>query len=73
MEKYRFIYFTGEASKAYPNNPKGTREFHAVAVVFRPNADYEYDEKLDYQFETQEQVNEIKSLTIQGINTTRWE
>lgn len=65
MEKYRFIYFTGEALKLQVGiNNTGTRDLHCVRAIFNPNADYEYDDRLDLQVETQEQMDTIKNLTV---------
>jgi len=72
MEKYRFIYFTGEATILEPKNGRGSRELHCVNAIFHPNANYEYDEQLDLQVETQEQMNTIKSIVSHGNQTTAW-
>lgn len=74
MEKYRFVYITGDAltfKMGQENN--GTRDIHAVNVIFNPNADYEYDERLDCQIESQEELNNVKNFTVHTTQTTRWE
>ena len=65
MEKYRFIYFTGEALKLRTGiDNTGTRELHCVKAIFDPNANYEYEERLDLQIETQEVMDTIKNLVV---------
>lgn len=74
MEKYRFVYITGEALKFKMGKENtGTREIHAVNVIFDPNANYEYDERLDCQIESQEEMDNVKSFVAHTGQFTRWE